>query len=73
MGEAKQRGTRDERVALAKEREAERERLWNEKQRERAEQRRQADAIRPKASPKMGRSRLLATAVLALAAAGMAE
>lgn len=56
MGEAKRRGTYEQRVALAKDVAAERDKEIKERQREQAEQRRQADAIRPKASPKLLRT-----------------
>ena len=71
MGEAKRRGTYEERVAMAQAKEAERERLWQEKQRHLREERLKAEAIRPKASPKLGRTRLMLAAMLAAAGASV--
>jgi len=56
MGQAKQRGSREQRVALAE-----------AKASERLEQVRRANACRPKESPKLTRSRLLLSAALAAA------
>lgn len=73
MGEAKRRGTRDERVAAAVARQEERDRAWNAAQAERRRQRFEAEAkaetIRPRESPKRTQNRILIAAVLA--AAGM--
>ena len=69
MGEAKRRGTFEERKAMAVAKAEERERLWQEKQSQRREERLKAEAIRQKESPKRGNTRLLVAA--ALAAAGM--
>ena len=69
MGEAKKRGTFEERKAAAISKVEERERLWQEKQRQRREDRLKAEAIRPKESPKLRSTRSLAVA--AFIAAGM--
>lgn len=69
MGEAKKRGTFEQRKAAAIAKAEERERLWQEKQRQRREERLKAEAIRPKGSPRLRDSRTLAVA--ALIAAGM--
>ena len=73
MGEAKRRGTFEERkaMAVAKAKAEERERLWNEKQRQRREERLKSEAIRPKESPKRMNTRLLVAAAMAMASAGM--
>lgn len=70
MGEAKKRGTFEERKAAAITKAEERERLWQEKQRQRREERLKAEAIRPRESPKRGNTRLLVTAALVAASMG---
>ncbi len=73
MGEAKRRGTKNERVAAAVARQEERDRVWNAAQVERRRQRLESEAkaatIRPRESPKSTQNRMLIAA--ALAAAGM--
>ena len=71
MGEAKKRGTFEERKAVAIAKAEERERLWNEKQRQRREERLKAEAIRPKGSHRRGNERLLVTAALIAASMGV--
>lgn len=66
MGEAKRRGTFEERKASAITKAEERERLWQEKQRQRLEERLKAEAIRPRESPKRRNTRLFVAAALAM-------
>ena len=74
MGEAKRRGTRDERIAAAVVKQQERERKWNEAQAERRRQRLEAEAkaaaIRPRESPKRMNNRLMVAALIAAAGIG---
>ena len=71
MGEAKKRGTFEERKAAAIAKTEERERLWQEKQRQRREGRLKVEEIRPKESPRRGNTRLLITAALLAASMGV--
>ena len=79
MGEAKRRGTFDDRVAEAiakREAHEKREAEWNKKQAElrkqRMEEEAKAMAIRPKASPKhRSHNRLVVAAMMGLAASSM--
>lgn len=73
MGEAKRRGTHEERVADAATKHEARERAWNEAQAERRRQRQEMEREAPVRTQATRRTpnRLLLTAVLALAAAGV--
>ena len=71
MGEAKRRGTFEERKAAAITKAEERERIWQEKQRKRRDELLKAEAIRPRGSPKRRNTRLLVAAAMAMAGAGM--
>ena len=74
MGEAKRRGTQDERIAAAVAKQQEREHKWNEAQagrrRQRLEDEVKAAAIRPRESPKRTPNRLMLAAILTAAAMG---
>ena len=74
MGEAKRRGTQDERIAAAVAKQQEREHKWNEAQAERRRQRLEdeakASAIRPRESTKRTTNRLMLAAILTAAAMG---
>ena len=71
MGEAKRRGTFEERKAAAIAKADERERLWQDKQRQLREERLKAEAIRPKERPKRRNIRTLVAAAMARAGFGM--
>ena len=71
MGEAKRRGTFEERKAMAVAKAEERERLWQEKRRQRREERLKAEAIRSKERPKRRNTRLFVAAAMAMAGVGM--
>jgi len=69
MGEAKKRGTFEERKAMVIAKAEERERVWNEKQRQRREERLKAEAIQPHG--RLGRPNTRTLAIAAILAVSM--